>query len=60
LRSLITCDVDKEVLQKANGFDKDKLPLTHEELLKVYTYYGYQLYWQTGELKQTELAGEHH
>jgi hypothetical protein len=39
---------------------KDKLPLTYEELLKVYTYYGYQSYWQTGERKQLELAEEHH
>ena len=28
---IITLNVDKEVLKKADGFDKDKLPLTYEE-----------------------------
>ncbi len=44
---IITLNVDKEVLKKAEGFDKDKLPLTHEELFKVYNHYGYEPYWQT-------------
>jgi sporulation protein YlmC with PRC-barrel domain len=56
---IITLNVQKEVLEKAQGFDKDKLPLTYEELLTVYTYYGYQPYWQTGGLKQSELGGEY-
>jgi len=43
---IIILDVDKEVLKKAEGFDKDKAPLTHEELFKVYNYYGYKHYWQ--------------
>jgi sporulation protein YlmC with PRC-barrel domain len=44
---IITLNVDKEVLKKAEGFDKDKLPLTHEELFEVYNHYGYEPYWQT-------------
>jgi sporulation protein YlmC with PRC-barrel domain len=43
---IITLNVDKEVLKKAEGFDKDKLPLTNEKLFKVYTHYGYEPYWQ--------------
>ncbi len=43
---IITLNVDKEVLKKAEGVDKDKLPLTNEELFNVYTYYGYEPYWQ--------------
>jgi hypothetical protein len=50
LRSLITLDVEEAIPQKTEGFDKDKLPLAYEELLTVYTYYGYQPYWQTGEV----------
>jgi alanyl-tRNA synthetase len=57
---IITLNVDKEVLKKADGFDKDKLPLTYEELFRVYSYYGYQPYWQTEVLEQTEkeMSGE--
>jgi hypothetical protein len=44
---IITINVDKEVLKKAEGFDKNKLPLTHEELYNVYNYYGYRPYWQS-------------
>jgi hypothetical protein len=44
---IITLNVDKEVLKKAEGFDKDKLPLTYEELFTVYNHYGYKPYWQT-------------
>jgi sporulation protein YlmC with PRC-barrel domain len=44
---IITLNVAQEVLKKAEGFDKDKLPLTHEELFKVYNHYGYEPYWQT-------------
>ena len=43
---IITLNVDKEVLKKAEGFDKDKLPLTNEKLFKVYTHYDYEPYWQ--------------
>ena len=43
---IITLNVDKEVLKKAEGFDKDKLPLTNEDLFKVYTHYGYEPYWK--------------
>jgi sporulation protein YlmC with PRC-barrel domain len=54
----ITLNVDKEILKKADGFDEDQLPLTYEELFRVYTYYGYQPYWQTGGLNQTGLLKE--
>lgn len=52
-------DIPKEILEKAEGFEKDKWPLTHEELFRTYTYYGYQPYWQigvagTGVMAQTE------
>lgn len=40
-------NLDKEVLKKAESFDKDKLPLTHEELYNEYSYDGYKPYWQT-------------
>jgi sporulation protein YlmC with PRC-barrel domain len=57
-----TLNLPKDVLQNAEGFDKDKWPLTREELSRTYTYYGYQPYWQTGAARQTgtssELAGE--
>jgi len=42
-------DVPKDVLEKAEGFDKDNWPITSREWLStVYGYYGYQPYWQTG------------
>jgi hypothetical protein len=44
---IITLNVDQEVLKKAEGFDKDRLPLTHEELFTIYNHYGYKPYWQT-------------
>jgi hypothetical protein len=40
-------DIPKETLDKAEGLDKDKWPLTRNELSRTYTYYGYQPYWQT-------------
>jgi sporulation protein YlmC with PRC-barrel domain len=52
-------DIDKEVLEKAEGFDKDNWPLTNREWLsRNYTYYGYQPYWQTGLAGQTGMPGE--
>ena len=44
---IITLNIDKEVLKKAEGFDKDKLPLSYDQLASVYTYYGYKPYWQS-------------
>ena len=41
-------NVDKEILTKAQGFDKSQLPLSYSQLSSVYTYYGYKPYWQTG------------
>ena len=42
---IITLNVDKEVLQKAEGFDKEDWSLTRDELAKVYTHCGIQPYW---------------
>jgi len=57
-----TLDVSKDVLEKAEGFDKDYIPSSREELASIYTHYGYKPYWQTGvsglsekeRLKETE------
>ena len=50
-----TLDVPRDVLEKAEGFDKDKYPTTREELSRTYTYYGYQPYWQTGMERETGM-----
>jgi sporulation protein YlmC with PRC-barrel domain len=39
--------IDKSVLEKTEGFDKEEWSLTHDELVKVYAYFGIQPYWQT-------------
>jgi sporulation protein YlmC with PRC-barrel domain len=41
-------DISRDVLERAEGFDRDNWPLTREELSRTYTYYGYQPYWQRG------------
>ncbi len=41
-------DIPKDVLDKAEGLDKDKWPVTRKELSRTYSYYGYQPYWQMG------------
>jgi sporulation protein YlmC with PRC-barrel domain len=51
-------DIPKDILERAEGFDKDNWPLTREELSRSYTYYGYQTYWQTGATEQIELPGK--
>jgi hypothetical protein len=57
-----TLNVPKDVLKNAQGFDKDKWPITREELSRTYTYYGYQPYWQAEVAGQartyTEMPGE--
>jgi sporulation protein YlmC with PRC-barrel domain len=50
--------IEKEVLEKAEGFDKDNWPLTREGLYRSYTYYGYQPYWQTTVVEKTEMSAE--
>jgi hypothetical protein len=50
-------DIPRDVLEKAEGFDKDHWPLTRGELSRTYDYYGYQPYWQTGVTGQTAQAG---
>jgi len=45
----IVLNVDKEILKKAQGFDKSQLPLSYTDLSSVYHYYGYKPYWQTGD-----------
>ncbi len=47
-------DIPKDVLERAEGFEKDRWPLNREELSRTYTYYGYQPYWQIGVTGQTE------
>jgi len=55
-------DIPRDVLEKAEGFDKDNWPITREELSRNYTYYGYQPYWHTGVPAQavtsTVMRGE--
>ncbi len=52
-----TLDIPKDVLERAEGFDKDRWPLTRAELSRVYTYYGYQPYWQRAEAERTRITG---
>jgi|ERR1035437_1228448 hypothetical protein len=55
-------NVGKELLEKAEGFDKDDWPVTCEQLAtstrewlaNIYTCYGCKPYWQTEVLEQTE------
>jgi sporulation protein YlmC with PRC-barrel domain len=49
-----TLKVSKEILEKAEGFDKDNMPLTRERLSNTYAYYGNKPYWETGVLGRTE------
>lgn len=51
-------DISKDVLEKAEGFEKDNWPITHERLEKIYTYYGYKPYWETEEEKLVRLENE--
>lgn len=51
-------DIPRDVLEKAEGFDKENLPKTREELSRTYTYYGFEPYWQTGTLKRISGEGE--
>jgi len=51
-----TLEIPKEVLERAEGFDKDHWPLTREELSRSYTYFGYQPYWQAGGMRETEVS----
>lgn len=51
-------NVLKEILEKAEGFEKDNWPLTREELAGTYTYYGYQPFWQAAVVGQTGVPGE--
>ena len=45
---VFTLEIPRDILEKAEGFDKDRWPTSREELSSTYTYYGYQPYWQTG------------
>jgi hypothetical protein len=51
-------DIPRDVLEKAEGFDKENWPLTREELFRTYTYYGYQPYWQTGMATHAGVSAE--
>ena len=37
--------IDKSVLEKSEGFDKEEWSLTRDELANVYTHFGLQPYW---------------
>ena len=39
--------IDKSVLERAEGFDKEEWSLTRDELAKVYTHFGIQPYWES-------------
>jgi sporulation protein YlmC with PRC-barrel domain len=48
----ILLDFPKDVLEKAEGFDKDNWPVTNREwLATMYSYYGYQPYWKTKRIE---------
>jgi len=49
-------NIPKDVLKDAEGFDKDRWPLTREELFRTYTYYGYQPYWQVVVVERPEVS----
>ncbi len=53
-----TLDIPREVLERAEGFDKDKCPTTREELSRSYSYYGYHPYWETGAMRQSGMPRE--
>jgi len=53
-----TLDIPKDILEKAEGFDKDHWPLTREELSRTYTYYGYQPYWRKEVTERVEIPRE--
>ncbi len=44
-----TLNINKEILEKSEGFEMDKLPSTREQLSNTYTYYGNKPYWETGK-----------
>lgn len=52
--SPFTLKINREVLEKAEGFDTGKLPSSREQLSKTYNYYGNKPYWETGELRRTD------
>jgi sporulation protein YlmC with PRC-barrel domain len=49
-------DIPKETIDNAEGRDKDKWPVTYEELSRIFSYYGYQPYWQTEGMGQPEVS----
>jgi sporulation protein YlmC with PRC-barrel domain len=51
-------NISQDVLKDAEGFDKDRWPLTREELSRTYTYYGYQPYWQVVVVEIAEAPSE--
>lgn len=56
--SPFTLKINKEILEKAEGFDTGKLPSTRDQLSNTYTYYGNKPYWETGGLRGTEERQE--
>lgn len=49
---VILLDIPKDILEKAEGFDKDHWPVTNREWLSaMYSYYGYQPYWKAERIE---------
>lgn len=49
---IFVLDIPKKTLEKAEGFDKDHWPATNREWLStLYSYYGYQPYWQAQRIE---------
>ena len=48
--------IDKSVLEKMEGFDKEEWSLTRDELTKVYAHFGIKPYWETkmGIVEETQ------
>ena len=49
-----TLKINKEILEKSEGFEMDKLPSTRDQLSNTYTYYGNRPYWETASSQPTE------
>ena len=58
--SPFTLKINKEILEKAEGFEEGKLPSNRDQLSKTYTHYGNKPYWETGGFRgtETERQGE--
>jgi sporulation protein YlmC with PRC-barrel domain len=53
----VIIDIEKELLEKAPGFDKDNWPDMADPAFgkQIYSYYGYKEYWDEGDLSDREF-----